>query len=147
MKEYETVYILQPDLPTDKVGRILDRVKRVLNEGKAEILTEKDWGKKKLSYRIDKHTFGQYQFLNYQGDGHFIGELEKILKYEEGVIRYLTIKTVDDVAKAPKIKRVVQPEDVKFALDDHRPARDERPYTPREKENTPTTGGSDASEI
>ena len=83
MYEYETISILKPDLPADRLTKLTDRVQKILVEGKAELLDHRDWGKRKLAYRIGKLHFGHYVYFNYVGNGQFITELERILKYEE----------------------------------------------------------------
>ncbi len=91
-REYETVYILKPDLPADRLTRVSEKVNKIIKEQGGEVLLEKDWGKRKLAYLIAKGAFGHYFLFNYQGNGAFIGDLERTLKYEEDVLRFLTIK-------------------------------------------------------
>lgn len=120
MNEYETVCILQPDLPGAGFEKIKDKVVKVLGDNQAHILNQKDWGKRKLAYRVGKCTSGHYLYFNYTGSGHFITDLERMLKYEEGVIRYLTVKVDEDVKTgvASKTKRVLVPEELKFGFDE-----------------------------
>ncbi len=92
MREYETVYILKPDLPSDRTEKIADKVSRILKEGKAELLGQKDWGKRKLAYPFRSCSSGHYFYFNYLGDGRLITDLERTLKYEEEVVRFLTVK-------------------------------------------------------
>lgn len=92
MNEYETVYIMKPDLPALRMEKINERIQKIVDEKKGELLTLKDWGQRKMAYRLGSHAFGHYVFINYIGEGHFVSEIERILKYEEGVIRFMTIK-------------------------------------------------------
>ena len=114
MAEYETVCILKPDLAAGRIDKVKDKVHKVFADAKGEILLENDWGKRKLAYRMEKCLHGQYLYFNYKVDGSAIAELERILKYEEEIIRFLTVKIVP----RGKAKRVTQaPEEVMFKLE------------------------------
>lgn len=92
MREYETVYVLKPDLDASHLAKVSDRIKKVLSQKKASILNQKDWGKRKLAYRIKKFQFGHYLYIGFEGEGSVVPELEKILKYDEDVLRFLTVR-------------------------------------------------------
>ncbi|MBI2339439.1 MAG: 30S ribosomal protein S6 [Deltaproteobacteria bacterium] len=116
MNEYETIYIAEPDLPAGRVEKISEKVLKILKEGKAEIIDQRDWGVRKLAYRIGKFTSGRYIFFNYTGNGHFVAELERTLKYEEGVVRYLTLVAASEKEIARRKKRINQPEEGRLEL-------------------------------
>lgn len=120
MKEYETVCILKPDLPVASLARVREKIQKILTDSKSEVITEKDWGKRKLAYPIAKGHFGHYLYYNYLGTGEFIPELERTFKNEEGVIRYLTVKVSEKATKetAAAAKRASLPEDLKFGGDE-----------------------------
>lgn len=124
MNEYETVYILQPDLVLARHIKLRDKVYKILGDHGAQVLLEKDWGKRKLAYRLHAHFFGHYFYFHYQGNGMFIPELERTLKYEEDVIRFLTVKLRDGahLSKLGEPKRISQPEEMKLKLDEGRPS-------------------------
>lgn len=122
MNEYETVYVLQPDLAATGEKKVKDKVKKVLSAGKAKVLANEDWGKRKLAYNIGKFQFGHYLYFNYSGDGHFISELERILKLDELVLRFLTVKVAKEAHSSKgKTKKVTQPEEFKMVFDESRP--------------------------
>lgn len=134
MNEYETVCILQPDLPEAKLTRVKERVSKILEDNKAQLLETKDWGKRKLAYIIGKTQFGHYFFFNYTGTGSFIAELERMLKYEEGIIRYMTVKIAERTehpnAKPPKKVSVLEEAKLNFedSYDDSRGGYGDRGY-------------------
>lgn len=121
MNEYETIYIGQPDLPAGRIEKINEKIQKILKEGKADVLDCRDWGTRKLAYRIGKFTNGRYVYFNYAGNGHFITELERTLEYEEGVIRYLTVGVAAAGAMAKTKKRINQLEEERFDLDERAP--------------------------
>lgn len=104
MKEFETTVILKADLPAGKVEKIQEKVKKVLDEGKATVNEAKDIGRRRLAFPINKQGFGHYLFYSFSGNGQFVSELERILKYDEDVVRYLTVK-VDEWADGKTLDR------------------------------------------
>lgn len=119
MNEYETVCVLQPDLAPARLDKVREKVQKILGDAQASVLNVNDWGKRKLAYRVDKYTFGHYLYFNYSGNGKFIIDLERALKYEEDVLRYLTVKMPKQV-DADKPKKVMQLEETAFSFGDTR---------------------------
>lgn len=133
MREYETIYILKPDLPKDEVKKVEDKVDRVFKENNSTLVLKKDWGKRKLAYRIQKHPYGQYFYYNYHDEGQCVAPLEHILKIDENVIRFLTVKLSDDIDHAKQIKKITDVEAGGFVSDEGRPPRDRRFSGPRDQ--------------
>ena len=128
MQEYETIYVLQPDLPNARQSKVLEKVSKILKDNKAKVLEQKDWGKRKLAYPIRKFEHGQYIYFNYSGEGTFIPDLERTLKLEESVLRFLTVKNrpLTATGKSKKPQKVTHPDDdVKL---EQRASTDDRRY-------------------
>lgn len=131
MSEYETIYILKPDLPPARTEKISEKIQKILNESKAQVLNQKDWGKRKLAFPIGSFTYGHYVYFNYSGNGSFITDLERTLKYEEEVIRYLTIKIASEekAKQKDKVKKVTDLEE--FTLSSFEPRHYDDDYGDR----------------
>jgi len=97
MREYETIYILKPDLPADQISTVKEKIDGVLKKGKAHILSHADWGKRKLAYPVQKLRHAHYFYLQYLVLGPEISELERILKFDDSVLKFLTVKLTDNV--------------------------------------------------
>ena len=97
MREYETIYILRPDMGEDAQHAVTARVRGVIAAQKGILLYEHLWGKRKLAYEIDKHLKGVYFYLRYLGDPGLTLELERNFKMIESVVKYLTVKIDDRV--------------------------------------------------
>lgn len=123
MREYELVYIMKADLPAEKTARIKEKVMKILNDNKSVIKADLDWGRKKLAYPIEAINFGQYFFINFEGDGTFIPELERTLKYDEDVLRFLTVRMdeIKEKTRTGELKRVHQMEEGRLRTDEPRP--------------------------
>lgn len=120
MSEYETVTIFNPDLPASKIDRVRERVQRIVQDHKGRLLLEKDWGNRKLAYRVGRFHFGRYHFFHYDGDGSFVTEIERMLKLEEGILRFLTVRVEIDPTRseATKSRRISDPEEGRFGFDE-----------------------------
>jgi ribosomal protein S6 len=97
MREYETLYILRPDLAEDAVAKLNERLTGVLDREGAKILRLDIWGKKKLAYEVKKNPKGLYVHLSYLGQPQVVSEFERNLRMLEPVIKYQTIRIADDV--------------------------------------------------
>ncbi|MDJ0690484.1 MAG: 30S ribosomal protein S6 [Xenococcaceae cyanobacterium MO_188.B32] len=89
---YEMMYILRPDLSEEQVGNAIERYQTFISDRGAENIQIQNRGKRRLAYPIKKYLDGIYIQMNYQADGTQIAPLERSMRLEEEVIRYLTIK-------------------------------------------------------
>ena len=97
MNEYETTLVLRPDIGGDTIEGALDRVRDVVSKESGKLLSIEHWGKKKLAYEIQKHTRGIYVQANFLGAGNLVGELERNLRINSSVLRFLTLKIASGV--------------------------------------------------
>ncbi len=98
MREYETTFIVQPEI-SDEGGRtILSKLDGVLESGGATRLMCEDHGKRKLAYEVRKFHKGHYYTLMFLDKGSVVPDLERALRLEESVLRFLTILANDDVS-------------------------------------------------
>ena len=92
MNQYETVFILTPVLSDDQMKETVEKFKGVLTNAGAEIISEENWGLKKLAYPIDKKTTGFYELIEFNAAPETIKTLEIAYRRDEKVLRYLTVK-------------------------------------------------------
>lgn len=89
---YETMYILRPDLGDEQTDQAIEKYQALLREQGGEIAETQHRGKRRLAYEIDRHREGVYIQMNYTAPGKAIAILERAMRLNEDVIRYLTIK-------------------------------------------------------
>lgn len=89
---YELVYILTPKISEKEVKDKNKEVLEVLKKVGAEVLKEDFWGKKELAYPIKNFDQGFYTLVKFQVEPEKIKEIDKSLKLQEEVIRFLMIK-------------------------------------------------------
>ena len=89
---YETVYILKPDIMEDTLLKLTDQYQGILIERGAKNIVIQNRGRRHLKYPIKKVRDGIYIQMNYEANGELVSLIERALKINESVIRYLTVK-------------------------------------------------------
>src|SRR5947209_15332135 len=90
LREYETLFVINPELADDAGTALIDRMKGVVEKMNAEMLREERWGKRKLAFEVKKHGRGNYTLFHYIGPVGVVAELERTLRNQDEVIRFLT---------------------------------------------------------
>ena len=119
MKRYETLFIVQIDLPADEINSIIDRYKAIVTALKGTIIKAEKWGKRKLAYEIRKQSNGFYVLLDFAGKSAIIDELERNLKIDDKVLKFMTImknRNVDLAAIEKEIQGESKSETPRAAL-------------------------------
>jgi len=98
VREYELNFIVQPEISDEGSKAIRDRLDGILESSDGIRLLCDDLGKRKLAYEIRKFQKGHYYTLSFLDEGPTVPQLERALRIEESVLRYLTIKVSDHVA-------------------------------------------------
>ena len=122
-REYELVYILQPQVDPDEADKIAKRIVDVVDKQGGKITKVDQWGKRRLAYTITRFTRGIFVYVRFAGIGNLVAEIERNLRNMDAVIRFQTIRveglTVDLDAIA------VDPDAVKFERVEQSPEADE----------------------
>jgi small subunit ribosomal protein S6 len=90
MKNYETVFILNPVLSEDQAKDTVEKFAKVLKKANAEILNTEQWGLKKMAYPINKKSTGFYNLIEFTADSEVVNTLETEYRRDESVMRFLT---------------------------------------------------------
>ncbi len=107
MRRYETIFIVHPDLPEEDLQRLTRRATDVIQQHDGELLQVQQWGKKKLAYKIRNQWRGQYTLVDYAALSPAVRELERILRLDENVMKFLTVK-LDDKIDLEAIRRSLE---------------------------------------
>jgi len=94
MNCYETLFVVKPTLTEEETAAEIAKIKDVLTKVEAELLATDDMGMRKLAYPVQKNDRGYYTVLFYKANGDAIAEIERNLKINEEVIKFLTVKYV-----------------------------------------------------
>jgi len=98
MREYETTFIVQPEISDEGCVELFARVDGILERAGATRLLHDDQGKRRLAYEIRKFQKGRYVTTYYLSEGEAVGPLERALQIEESVLRFLTVLRSEEVA-------------------------------------------------
>jgi small subunit ribosomal protein S6 len=90
MKNYETVFILNPVLSEDQAKDTVEKFVSVLKKSKADVVNTENWGLKKLAYPIQKKSTGFYALIEFAAAPETVNTLETEFRRDESVMRFLT---------------------------------------------------------
>ncbi len=122
-REYETIYILRPDIDADGAEKINTRLAEVVTRESGRLTKVESWGRRRLAYDIGKQRRGVYMYLKYLGGGKVVSEIERNLRLADGVIKYQTVLVRSDIEVAGV---AIADEDVKFERLELPPVEEDR---------------------
>ena len=91
MRHYEIVFIVHPD-QSEQVPGMVERYRAIVTAKGGSIHRLEDWGRRQLAYPIQKIHKAHYVLMNIECDGETLNELEHAFKFNDAVLRHLTIK-------------------------------------------------------
>ena len=98
MANYESVLIARQDLGASQVSNIVSDLSDIIKKEGGEVVRVDNWGLKNLAYRIKKNRKGHYVVMNIAAPANAIAEFERIMRFNEEIIRYMTVK-VDEFSE------------------------------------------------
>jgi small subunit ribosomal protein S6 len=119
LREYETMFLVRPELTDDLVDRLKERVRGIVGREGGKLLRFTVTGKKKTSFPVEKGTRAIYVHAHYLGGSNLVAEVERNLRNLDEVTRFISVKLGEDVD--PETRPVL--EDVKVAGDADEVAR------------------------
>jgi small subunit ribosomal protein S6 len=90
-RRYETLILLSPHLASDQLAAFKSKVEGILSKGEGQIVRCEERGRQKLAYPVNRELFGYYILYDYRAKSELAAELERNLKIDEQVFKYLTI--------------------------------------------------------
>jgi small subunit ribosomal protein S6 len=100
MPFYETVFITRQDLSDAQVKAITEAAEKIIKDAKGKITKTESWGLRTLAYKINKNKKGHYVLIEMDAPAPAMIEVERTLRLNEDVIRYMTVR-LDEPAKGP----------------------------------------------
>lgn len=93
---YETTFITRPEMTDDQLRALQEKLKEVVGQFKGGLISEEDWGTRKLAYKIEKESRGRYTHYVYTGTGNVVAEMERNLRLNEHVLRFLSVNVAEE---------------------------------------------------
>ncbi len=115
MRNYESLYIIHPDVVGDELTAMVEKFQKVLTDQAAEIHKLDNWGVRKLAYPIQKVERGCYVQTLFCAEPEVIAEFERRLRLDEKILRFLTVRFKEEfpaVVEAEAVEEVETVEDV-----------------------------------
>ena len=103
-RTYEVMYIIDPDTPVERVEKLNDAVGKLIKKEGGEIVRMDDIGMRELAYPIQKKREGHYVLFEINGSGQEIAELERRMRVNDMIMRYITVR-VDEERKTASKRR------------------------------------------
>jgi len=91
MRHYEIILLIHPD-QSEQVPAMLERYKTLVTAGGGKVHRVEDWGRRQLAYMIQKLAKAHYLCLNIECSTAVLGELETGFRFNDAVLRHLTVK-------------------------------------------------------
>lgn len=95
MANYESVLIARQDLGASQINTLVSDLSEVIKKEGGEVVKVDNWGLKNLAYRIKKNRKGYYVLLNIVAPAKAVAEYERLIRLNEDIIRYMTVKVED----------------------------------------------------
>lgn len=102
MRHYETIIIIKPNAGEADVKAKIDKVTGVINSFHGNVVKVDNWGLKKLAYLINKEQQGIYVYFEYASAPETIAELERQLRIDDTILKYISIKINDVYTPRPE---------------------------------------------
>lgn len=100
MRRYETLFIVTPDSSDEELKAVADKFKGVVTGMNGTVASYDEQGKKKLAYSVKKQNKGYYVLMDYVGQVEIVAELERNMRLDDRILKYLTVKLADQVDPA-----------------------------------------------
>ena len=103
-RQYEVVFIVDPTADEDEVTRLTDGMKQIAEDQGGKVTKAESMGKRRLAYEIMHKTEGNFVLLEIEGSGREIAELERRMRVNDRIIRYITVRVDEDRQRAEKFR-------------------------------------------
>jgi len=103
-RTYEIIFIIDPDADDAEVMRLTETTQEIITDQGGSITKTEMMGKRQLAYEISHKRNGIYVLLEVEGSGAEIAELERRMRVNDCILRYMTVRVDEDRRRAQKLK-------------------------------------------
>ena len=123
MRHYEICFLVHPD-QSEQVPAMLERYRGLIEGHGGKVHRVEDWGRRQLAFPIAKLHKAHYALMNIECDAETLEELEGVFRFNDAVLRYLTIRRTDAVTEqSPMLKAREEKDRSSREADERRRAR------------------------
>ena len=103
-RTYEVIFIIDPDVAEDEAMKLNEGVQKIITGQGGTITKTEMMGKRPLAYEINHRKDGTYVLLEVEGSGKEIAELERRMRVNDQILRYMTVRVDEERQRAEKLK-------------------------------------------
>jgi small subunit ribosomal protein S6 len=107
MNAYEIMLMLDPEVEDERQNEILSRMRELVEKGGGAWQSHEPWGRRKLTYEIDKKTEAHYHLVQFDAEPVTLDELTRVLKITDGAMRHMAVRRPKPRRKATAGEPVV----------------------------------------
>jgi small subunit ribosomal protein S6 len=104
-RSYELMFIVRPDMVEEDLNKLISTLESSVTSAggtaKAEV-----WGKRRLAYKVSKFNEGIFVLFMMEGEGAIVHEVERRLRVTEQVIKFITVRTDEELKRQDKMKKL-----------------------------------------
>ncbi len=115
MAKYETVFIVRPDTTDENLDQLIAQMETAVTGAGGKPEQTSKMGRRRLAYRVHRQREGFYILLSLEGSGNTVRELERRLKVNDQVIKYMTVRLDEQIKRAEKLRAEWAKRDAKRA--------------------------------
>jgi small subunit ribosomal protein S6 len=104
-RTYELMFIVRPDMLDEDLNKLISTLESSVTSTGGTVKSE-IWGKRRLAYNVRKFNDGIFVLLILEGSGPMVHELERRLRVTEPVIKFITVRTDEEIKRLDKIKKL-----------------------------------------
>lgn len=105
MPLYEIVFIARQDMTPAQVDELTNTTSKIITDGDGKVVKTDNWGLKTMAYRINKNKKGYYVLMNVDAPAATVLEMERQIRLNEDVLRYMTIRVEEFVEEEKTTKQ------------------------------------------
>jgi small subunit ribosomal protein S6 len=132
MRKYELIFIIRPDATEEELDKLIAQMEGVVAGAGGKLERVDKMGRRRLAYRVGRYREGFYVLFTLEGSGETVKEFERRLRVTDSVIKFLTVRTDEELKRAEKFK----------ALRTKQQARKPRPKTSAPPSSPPAVAGA-----
>ena len=100
MPYYESIFIARQDISATQAETLAENFEKVIADGGGSVSKRESWGLRTMAYKIKKNRKGHYMLLNIDAPAPAVHEMERQMRINEDILRYMTVR-VDDLEAGP----------------------------------------------
>lgn len=105
MRVYEELFIVRADATDEEVDPLIEQIKGIITSGGGTVDKTEKWGVRRLAYRVQKRSEGQYILLQFTAGPELVKELERRLRVADLVLKFITVRIDEKLKRIDKRKK------------------------------------------